>query len=171
MPITKIETPKEFLEHVVTPDVTDFRGCSTDLRAAYHACTSLLSLRDWVCEQYKRTSWAYKGNTKTPFINITALQNALNALDNSFAIVTDIANASKHMILDPRRSQTNLWGAANTEVKTTPGAISSAPISAGPISGSASRIVVKIDQNSHDVRNCVDSVHDIWRELFVENAW
>jgi hypothetical protein len=38
-------------------------------------------------------------------------------LDQRFAIVTDIANAAKHIILDQNRSRTNLYGSANTEVQ------------------------------------------------------
>jgi hypothetical protein len=44
----KIETPREFFDYVVDLDVRDFSVEVDDLRAAYHACNSLLSLRDWV---------------------------------------------------------------------------------------------------------------------------
>jgi hypothetical protein len=42
----KIETPREFFEHIVELDVEDFIETPTDLRLAYHSCTSLLSFRD-----------------------------------------------------------------------------------------------------------------------------
>jgi hypothetical protein len=56
MPISKIENTREFFDHVVCPDFNDFSTDRTNLRLAFHACTSLLSLRDWVHHAYKNTS-------------------------------------------------------------------------------------------------------------------
>ena len=41
----KIATPREFYSNVVALDVRDFMNTQDDLRLAYHACVSLLSLR------------------------------------------------------------------------------------------------------------------------------
>lgn len=140
-------------------------------RAAYHACNSLLSLRDWVLQAYRGNAWSRKGAGQQPFANALQVQRALEALDIRFAIVTDIANASKHMVLDPDRSRTTLYGSANTEVETIGGPLGSAPLGAAPLGGSISRIVVKIGNQSHDVKDCITAVHGIWRDLLAENAW
>jgi len=105
-------------------------------------------------------------------VMVNQLQQELEALDKNFAITYDIANASKHMILDPKRRRTNLWGAANAEVQQTySGALGASPLGAGPIGASSSRIVVKIDNQFHDVRACVIGVHAVWAKLISENSW
>jgi hypothetical protein len=172
MVASKIETPREFFDHVVDPDVSEFLANPLDLRAAYHACNSLLSLRDWVHTRHKTRPWSSGGAAKQPFAGKGQFQGALEALDQRFAIVTDIANASKHMILDQNRSRTNLAGNANTEVQQSHGgAIGSGPIGAAPIGGTSSRIVVKIDNQFPDVKDCVTAVHAVWRNLLAENSW
>jgi hypothetical protein len=169
---SRIETPREFFDHVVEVDVSEFLTNPLDLRAAYHACNSLLNLRDWVLTMHKTRPWSSGGAAKQPFAGTGQLQQALEALDQRFAIVTDIANASKHMVLDPARSRTKLGGNANTEVQQVHGgALGSGPIGAAPIGGTSSRIVVKIDDQFHDVRDCVTAVHAIWCNLLTENSW
>jgi hypothetical protein len=95
----------------------------------------------------------------------------LETVDGRFAIVTDIANASKHMVLDQNRSRTNLYGNANTEVQQSGGPLGSGPLGSGPLGGSSSSIVVKIDSQFHDVKDCVIAVHGAWRNLLNENSW
>src|SRR5271166_6097744 len=129
----KIETPSEFFTEVVDVDVSEFQKNPIDLRIAYHACNSLLSLRDWVAETHKNKSWSHGGIPQPLFGSGIQLQKALESLEHKFAIVTDIANASKHMVLDQKRSRTNLYGNANTEVQQFGGPIGSGPISAAPI--------------------------------------
>ena len=168
---TKIETPREFFDHVVRKDVDEFRSNATDLRLAYHACTSLLSLRDWIAHEHKKKSWTHSGRLQSPFSTPNNLRAALKNIDDRFGIVTDIANASKHMVLDPNRPRdTELWGNANTEVHFT-GYVGFAPLGAVPLGGSASVIMVKIGSHHHDVLDCVNAVHSIWEQLMIENGW
>ncbi len=84
--------------------------------------------------------------------------------------MTDIANASKHMVLD-RRARTGLWGSANVENQSTGGAIGGGPIGGAPIGGTSDRLVVKIDNTFHDVLDCVTAVHTVWIKLMRENTW
>jgi hypothetical protein len=179
MTVTKIETPRDFFDHVVEVDVSEFRANRLDLRAAYHACSSLLSLRDWVVESYKCKPWIFGGLAQKQFVRVGELQTSLEAIEPKFAIVTDIANASKHMVLDPKRRRTNLHGNANTEVHgfSSPsaarfsGGISGAPISALPISGGPGHVLVKIDHDFHDVEACILAVHSAWTRILIENSW
>jgi hypothetical protein len=172
MTATRIENPREFFDNVVTPDFQDLNANRSDLRLAYHACTSLLSLRDWVCCEHRGKPWNAQGKAQAPFAKANDLQNALKTLNSDFDIVTDIANASKHMVLDSKRSRTPLWGNANTEVQQIHGgAIGSGPIGAAPIGGSSSRIVVNINQTYHDVFGCIWAVYAAWDKLMQENSW
>jgi hypothetical protein len=171
MSASKIETPRGFFDHVVDINVSEFSAHPLDLRAAYNACTSLLSLRDWIVETHRNTPWSAGGAPKPPFASKGDLQQALEVMDSRFAIVTDIANASKHMVLDPNRRRTNLYGSANTEVQSIGGGIGGGPIGGAPIGGATASIVVKIDDKFHDVMDCVTAVHAILRGLMTENSW
>jgi hypothetical protein len=172
MAAARIETPREFFDHVVDVDVSDFLKNSTDLRVAYHACNSLLSLRDWIVTKCGKKGWSWEKVAQQPFEGALQLQKALEAIDQRFAIVPDIANASKRVVLDRSRSRTNLYGNVNTEINPVHrGILAGGPLGAAPLAGSSPRIVVKIDTTNHDVRDCVGAAHAIWRNLLAENSW
>lgn len=172
MAIARIETPREFFDHVVEVDVAECLRGEPDLRKAYHACISLFSLRDWIVETCKGRQWMSSGVAQPAIATKKQFLKSLVGLDGKFAIVTDIANASKHMMLEPGRGETTLYGAANTEIHTTGGMIAGGGIGFGPIAGSsASRIMVKIGNQFHDVKDCIISVGDLWRRLMTENSW
>ncbi len=76
----KIDTPHDFFEHVVERDFEDFKGDAIDLRLAYHACTALLSLRDWIKQSYQGKPWSAGGTVQVPFNNAMQLQVALKRL-------------------------------------------------------------------------------------------
>lgn len=181
MSITKIETPREFFDHVVNPDVDDFINGPTDLRRAYHACTSLLSLRDWIVKSYFKQNWSWQKQAQSRITTTGEIQKALNAIDKSFEITTDIANASKHMVLDPNRRQTELYGAANVEIRTATTAaggsalgaamLNSAMLNEAPTIVATERIRVQIGSVHFDVLSCVVKARAIWDSLMGENAW
>lgn len=180
MKVMRIETPREYFDHVVTIDVNDLISYPLDIRRAYHACVSLLSLRDWILQAYANQPWSWQTKTKG-HLTKAQFQKALNAIDPTFTIVTDIANASKHMVLEPNKSQTNLWGSANVEtiaVTTASGGalIGSAPLGSFafnqlPTVSTSDRIQVKIDANYFDVLTCVVKAREIWVTLLQENSW
>ncbi len=43
-----IQTPRDFFDLIVTPDVNDFVKSQGNIRFAFHACMSLDHMRDWV---------------------------------------------------------------------------------------------------------------------------
>jgi hypothetical protein len=179
--ISKIEIPREFFDHVVNPDVDDFIGGPTDLRRAYHACTSLLSLRDWIVKSYHNRDWSWQKQLQGKITSVRKMQEALNTIDKSFRITTDIANASKHMILDPAKRQTELYGAANVEIRTVTTAaggsalggvtLNSAMLNQAPIVVTSDRIRVQIGTVYFDVLTCVVKTRAIWDSLIRENGW
>ena len=172
MPPIKIATPREFFDHVVEKDVSEFASQATDLRSAFHACISLLSLRDWIVHVYKNKHWTHSGTAQPIITGKRKFQQALNDIDVRCGIVTDIANASKHMVLDPSSGpNTNLWGNANTAVHFYGGPLGSAPLGVAPVGGTISVIKVKIDRNYHDVLDCARATHSIWKGLMKDNAW
>ncbi|ODA67111.1 hypothetical protein A7A08_01857 [Methyloligella halotolerans] len=169
MPPTRIETPQEFFDFVVIPDVRDFR-MGPDLRRAYHACTSLLSLRDWVYRKHRGRPWSDAGRSMNPFTSKAALQAALEQIDDQFSVITDVANASKHMVLEPGRGRTNLYGAANTETRSR-GALGTVAIGEAAIGESITEVWVKIDDRYVHVDVSIDRAFGVWQRLMEENSW
>ncbi|MCC8962264.1 hypothetical protein H8A95_08010 [Bradyrhizobium sp. Pear76] len=171
--IAGLKTPKEFLTHVVDPDMKSFAGPGlTELRLAYHACNSLLSLSDWVIETHQGKRWTYRGaprpaipSGKKDFLK------QLCELEPHFAIVADIANATKHLVLNQRR--TALEGAPDIQVRLSGGFD---PRSHGMGGGALYslprlRILVRNGQDYVDVRMAAGRVHELWKELIEENGW
>jgi len=179
--VVKIETPREYFDNVVELDVKDFIDEPTDLRRAYHACISILSLRDWIVKTHNSKRWLWQTKDQGLLKSKKQLQEALNVIDKSFEITTDIANASKHMVLEPDRRQTNLYGSANVEIMTvtssSAGALVGTAIPGGfllnqaPLVFSTNRIRVKIDSTYFDVLTCVVTARAIWVSLLQENSW
>lgn len=104
--VEKIETPREFYANVVEIDEIEFRDKSDDLRLAYHACVALLSLRDWIFENYNGRTWTWMGDAQRPLTSKNTFQTSLEHLHDDFRIITDVANASKNLILDRDRRRT-----------------------------------------------------------------
>ncbi len=108
-----LSTPRDFLREVVDVYVANFAQVySAELRLAFHACTSLLSLRDWVAEAHEGESWTWRTDTKSP-ISKRSLLRDLTVIEADFGVTADVANASKHMVLEPNRRQTTISGASD----------------------------------------------------------
>jgi len=167
----KIETPAKFFQHIVTEDVSHFLSTEANLRAAYHACTSLLSYRNWILAAYKGSGWSSNNVAQAALVGADRFQRALETIEPHFATVTDLANASKHMILDSKRARTELYGNANTQVEEVGGSIGESAIGEIAVAGSTRCINVKIGDAYHDVRPCVQTVFKAWQELNIENSW
>jgi hypothetical protein len=179
MKVTKIETPRQFFDHVVDPDVSDFLAAQIDLRLGYHASISLWSLRDWVVWTHKGQHWSNNGKSKPVFNSNTDLQRALSEIDSRFDIISDLANAAKHLKLT--KGWTKLRGNANVAIITTnvisnTGQLGSQLLNTGRFNQvgdvmTEQWMAVDIDQGLFDVVDCVVSTHSIWRSLINENSW
>lgn len=166
-----IETPKDFFGHIVTPDTSDFLTGEPNLRAAYHACNSLLSYRDWVFTAYGGNTWLGEGVPQPAITSKRQFQTALEAIESAFSIVTDISNASKHMVLTDGLKRTELYGNANTTVTIMSGGFGDGAFGEDAFAGDTRSINVKIGGTFHDVRECVSKVFDAWTRLNAENSW
>eukprot|EP01037_Dinobryon_pediforme_P017816 gene17816-18043_t len=165
--VVKIETPHEFCQYVVDRDVAEFKANPIDLRIAYHACISLLSLRDWVLLKYKGKTWKSNGSSQGSLTSKAAFQKALSTLNPAFDRVVDNANASKHMILNSQ-ALTQLWGNANTVVTSSGGVLGGSALGAASLASSSTAIYVEIGNSYHDLLLDVISVHQQFDQLFVE---
>jgi hypothetical protein len=168
-----LNSPQEFLQHVVDPDMAAFAGSGAELRLAFHACNSLFALRDWVFQSHKGEAWSFRSRPFQAISSKRSFLEDLRAIESNFGIVADIANASKHMVLDGR-AMTDLSGSANVHIQTHGG---SGLLGFGALGGGAigsvptSRVIVQDGSNFWDVLPCAQTVHGVWKELFVENDW
>jgi hypothetical protein len=166
-----IETPSEFFEHIVTVDVLEFLNNQPNHRAAYHACTSLLSYRDWILTAYKGKVWVSAGTSNSALNTVKKFQGALERYQHSFAIVTDVANASKHMLLETGRARTKIRGNSSTVVMDGSGAFNTGVFNSVGFNEALRHIKVKDGGEMRDVSSCVRDVYEAWRALNVENGW
>ena len=171
MTIFKIDTPQEFFQHIVSTDVSEFLNNEPALRTAYHACNSLLSYRDWIFATHKGKPWQCLGTAQGPLSSKRQFQKALELADPSFAIVADIANASKHLILEAERTSAGLKGNADTQIEIVDGTLNSAPINTVAINETLHTIYVIIGQHRHDVVVGVGTTYETWVKLNAENGW
>jgi hypothetical protein len=172
--VKKIETVREYFDHVVIPDYRDLCADKTDLRKTFHCCTSLLSLRDWVEMTHRNKNWFHNKVPQKPFFGKTNIQDMLASLCSSINVVADVANASKHMILD--RGYTPLYGSANvviqaTQVSSSGAGLGATPIGAAPLGAGIESVVVEIGGSYYDVFGCVTDSYNVWSSLINENRW
>src|SRR5277367_2051040 len=179
--VDKIETPRDFYSHVVGVDLMEFRNKPDDLRLAYHACVSLLSLRDWIYVNYVNAVWVWNGVTQPPFVYKTDLQSSLEALCDDFRLITDVANASKHLTLDKKRRRTQAEGVANVHVHTTTTYIGGATFgqfmfnvttfNEPPEIVTEDSVIIDDGGTLYDVMAAVESTSNVWAQLLTENNW
>jgi len=139
----------------------------SELRLAYHACTSLFSLRDWVFETHKSKPWTFRGVPYGPIVSKGKFHDDLCKVESDFGIISDLANATKHMILDPDRRNTNLHGVANVHIQISGSRSGAEPLSDEP----STSVYVHIDTTHYPVQKLATKVHKMWTELFAENVW
>lgn len=168
----RLRTASDFLTHIATPDVQEFQAKPLDLRCAFHACISLLSLRDWVAEGHQGADWHLQGKKQTQLVGNESnrrgsLQTVLRSALKQVALVSDVANGAKHMKLS--RDYTDMQGGANTVVQvcTTGGGYSSGSSRPMP----KDLIVAEVGPDQVDVLQSVRDLHKLWLAIFAENRW
>jgi hypothetical protein len=158
-----IITAKEFMRDVVEPDYADARLNVESIRHAFHATVALFSLRDWVfSEFFGKSGWSY-GN------DLGAFQRYLERQCPEFAIISDVANAAKHLELDRSRSG-QIQGARCVRVSGGSGFLGFGAIGGGPIS-SAPTIEIEYANDRLPLLWIAEKVLEMWRRLFAANGW
>jgi hypothetical protein len=177
--VDRIDTPSDFYKHVVQQDINELRTKPDALCLVYHACISLLSLRDWVVYKYKNTPWTSRSVMQPPFISNGDMQNRLEGLHDEFRIIYEVANLSKHLHLDRKRTQAD--GIANVEIKSittfTGGAMpggymfNTAMLNEPAQASTRNSVFINDGGKLYDVPMSVEATNAIWSELFAENTW
>ena len=94
-------TPREFLEAVVRPNVTDFHSHFADLRHAHNAISAVdaLAAHLYVWAKMNSTAAVASVNDDSHYRNILATR------EQNFALLRDIAKAQKHVHLTRHNPQ------------------------------------------------------------------
>jgi hypothetical protein len=155
--LKSVETLSEFRQQIMEPDYAAFREAPTDLRLAFHAATSLFQLRDWVASALSLGRYE--------------LQKKLEGRCKYFNVITDVANASKHLELDDRR-RTSMADAGDVRLQGI-GVGGCGVGLAGYDQAGAYGLVPAIVVAPEGVlfADAADSVHRMWADFFEEHGW
>lgn len=179
--VDKIDTPSDFYTYVVKADIIELRNKPDDLRLVYHACISILSLRDWVFHTYKNRPWTWNGKAQPPFSSKTKIQEHLEALHEEFRIIYDVANFSKHLIMDDNRKRTQAQGIANVQIQSIRTHVGGATLGTfmlnttmlneAPHPVTRNSVVIDDGGKLYDVEMSIELTNRVWLQLLAENNW
>jgi hypothetical protein len=159
----RIDRAVDFLNQMVIPDYQDFLQCKTDVRLAFHSACSLFHLRDWIyCDFRQSKRWTTKGQ----------VQSFLESKCADFRIIRDVANASKHLKLDPRTAGTSMTTAGATFATITRNSAMTGYDSTRTYQG-GSEVLVTASDDDAPLRFAViaKNVLNMWRKCFEEENW
>jgi hypothetical protein len=170
---TEFATAADFWEGMVEPDLAECERHPGDLRAAFHAASSLFHMADWTYQTHKAAVHAAFGIS--PSIKdkegTIAFANALVTRCPEFAHIREIANAGKHL-----RLLKTARGATETFVRMIPatGGYGVGEIAygrAGAYGGGPK--VMFAERNGGDLSflQIARSVANMWRRLRTDYGW
>jgi hypothetical protein len=153
-----VQTSVDFFRQVLEPDYRECIAAPADLRKAFHAAASLFHLRDWIAA------------TESPNPTKEDLQAKLVARCEFFAIIRDVANASKHLklIMKPSTSVTGAADIRSQEIATAAYNVAGGYNVAGaygPV------LAVVIIPEGVVFAEAAAKVYEMWKEVFREKGW
>jgi hypothetical protein len=159
----KVDTSALFKAIVVDEDYQEFKRDPANLRLAYHLGLGLFHLRDW-------TFWEYGGTSTMPYSTMGCYQTYLESQCKDFGYIRDLANAVKHVELDPsKRPSTQMVGLANTKVSFA--AFSSTAFQPNAFKTKTVIVSQTSPTDYVDFDKAADAVMSMWNRLFSTNGW
>ena len=148
-----------YFETHVEPNLAAWLGQPTDIRLAMNAVVSLYHTVDHFWHSYHGVAPSHVWNTK----DVRQFRAEFARRDPNFAIIRDVAEAHKHMVLD--RNSRALTDSSQTAVGST--GFGEAGFGQGPFGGGPS-IVVKLDDGSkHHLSHVANEVKRSWLSMLV----
>jgi hypothetical protein len=160
-----VQTSVDFFRQVLEPDYRECIAAPADLRKAFHAAASLFHLRDWIAATESPNP------TKEELKKLQSdLQAKLVARCEFFAIIRDVANASKHLklIMKPSTSVTGAADIRSQEIATAAYNVAGGYNVAGaygPV------LAVVIIPEGVVFAEAAAKVYEMWKEVFREKGW
>ena len=146
--------PREFFNAFVLPTIEEWRFDAMDIRRATFAICQL----DILVERVTRHA-----NPTFSDDNFRAERERLRGAEPMLGLVQDIHDSHKHGPLRPTKRKRAITKDQRPQVHSWGGAISSAPISAAPISGTIDELVIREDDGTrHDLRTVISRCLDHW---------
>jgi hypothetical protein len=175
--IQQLTTAADFWSQMVVPDCEEFRSDQANLRRALHSANSLFHMHEWVFHTHEntvRTTFTHfnKSGALVPVGDSTDFANALEHRHPDFGRIRGIANAGKHLKLEPRgiRPVPNApRDAANTRIQTT--AYGQGGFGQGPYGGGPRVMLEGADGNDMEFSAILESVFKMWEGLIAANNW
>jgi hypothetical protein len=162
---SSVQTAVDFFKQILEPDYRECIAAPADLRKAFHAAASLFHLRDWVA------ATGSPNPTKGELKKLQSdLQAKLEGRCGLFAIIRDVANASKHLKLtiNPSTSVTGAADIRSQEIATAAyGHLGGYGVTGayGPV------LAVVITPEGVVFAQAAAKVYEMWKEVFREKGW
>jgi hypothetical protein len=178
----EFRTAADFWSGMVEPDFADCLRNPADLRAAFHAASSLFHMHDWVWKTHEvavRESFVFTTNDgPTRVHDNKSFANALEQHCEDFGRIRGIANAAKHLEIRDVRPVANAPShATQTFVKVIPalGGYGVGAIGYG-VSGSyggGPTVMLTGHEGGPDMAfsHIARTVHDMWATLRANHCW
>jgi hypothetical protein len=107
------DSPQRYYAEVIKPEYDEFFGSPSSFRTAFNLASSLFHFHEWLYEYSRVKLEAHFGNAlNTP----GAFWALVEATNQRFGFIRDLANASKHVRLTKRPS-TCMTHVANTYIR------------------------------------------------------
>lgn len=151
----QITSANEYFDNVVSPDFRDYVNDLGSLRKAFQCAGSLFHMHDWVYREF----FAEIPDCKDE----KAFSKKLAEQCSSFAIVRDIANASKHMILNSEKMR-KVRSVSALSIGWVEGGF------IGPFDGSL-RVLVQTDSGYEVFGELAHDVLSMWLDMLRERSW
>jgi hypothetical protein len=166
---------------MVEPDFADCLRNPADLRAAFHAASSLFHMHDWVWKTHEiaiRGSFTFTDTNGRPtkVHDNRSFANALEQHCEDFGRIRGIANAAKHLEINVRPIPNAPSHAAQTSVKVMPApggyGVGAMGYSVSGSYGGGPRVVLA-GPNSTDMAfsHIARTVYDMWTALRAKHGW
>ena len=102
--VERFQTVSDYWHGMVVPDYDDSMNNPSDLRVALHTAISLFHMHDWVFSQHNASipctfTFLNSSGDRRNVSSAASFANALQEIEQNFALIRNIANAAKHLQL------------------------------------------------------------------------
>ena len=164
----RIDDYKGFWNGVLLADYQDFLSEIDNVRKAFHLCSSLFHMGDWLYwgnKAYIDANFTFldKNGVSHPVTDEKTFANAVRDLHPDFELIRGIANASKHLQVRKGQHAASPVNASNTYVTST--GYGTGGYGTGPYGGAPR--VRQEGPNNQDIEmtDLAKSIHDMWIDL------
>jgi len=160
MEIKRLEGARNYFNEVLKPNFDEFMGTPSSFRTAFNLVSALLHMHEWVFAYDKAAAETY---FRAQFARPWPLWEHIEKVQPKAKFIRDVANASKHVVID-RNPSTSMSHQANTSIQTAgfgEGGYGVGRYSAPSVMMSEGAGEVSLD-------DCARAVFDVW-DTFIKS--